>query len=415
MLFPTIDFAIFFAVAYTVNWLLNPYAGWWKLVHDRAELRVLRLGGLELLPAPAGHHRGAFGGAAVGHRPRRRAEPTDRHGGHRSARCSGSSAGSSTTASSRSTSTTSPTPSGSAGPSPSCRSALPIAISFFTFMAISYVVDVYRRRARAGQAARLRASTSRSSPTCWPDRSCGGPSCCPRSAGAATPNSVDYSRAFWLILAGLFKKVVISSYVSSAIVDARLHVPQPALRPRGDLRGLGLRGADLLRLQRVHRHRHRARPAARLSASRRTSTRPYTARDLQDFWRRWHMTLSRWLRDYLYIPLGGSRGGQAQTVRNIMITMVLGGLWHGAAWTFVVWGALHGRRAERRAPAPHAAGCAAGCRRWPTARCGSGCSASSTFQFVCLGWVFFNASGMSQAFAVLGRRPQRAGGRPPRW
>ena len=79
---------------------------------------------------------------------------------------------------------------------------------------------------------------------------------------------------------------------------------------------------------------------------------PYTARNLQDFWRRWHMTLSRWLRDYLYIPLGGNAAAEATTVRNIMITMVLGGLWHGAAWTFVIWGALHGVGPERRAPAP---------------------------------------------------------------
>ena len=70
--------------------------------------------------------------------------------------------------------------------------------------------------------------------------------------------------------------------------------------------------------------------------------RPYCARSLQDFWRRWHMTLSRWLRDYLYIPLGGSRKGERRTYINIMITMVLGGLWHGAAWTFVFWGAYHG-------------------------------------------------------------------------
>ena len=69
---------------------------------------------------------------------------------------------------------------------------------------------------------------------------------------------------------------------------------------------------------------------------------PYTATSLQDFWRRWHMTLSRWLRDYLYIPLGGNRGGKWKTYRNLMITIVLGGLWHGAAWTFVVWGAIHG-------------------------------------------------------------------------
>ena len=69
---------------------------------------------------------------------------------------------------------------------------------------------------------------------------------------------------------------------------------------------------------------------------------PYTARSIQDFWRRWHMTLSRWLRDYLYIPLGGNRSGSRRDVRNLMLTMLLGGLWHGAAWTFVVWGAIHG-------------------------------------------------------------------------
>jgi hypothetical protein len=69
---------------------------------------------------------------------------------------------------------------------------------------------------------------------------------------------------------------------------------------------------------------------------------PYLATSLQDFWRRWHISLSTWLRDYLYIPLGGSRNGETQTYRNLMTTMLLGGLWHGANWTFVFWGAIHG-------------------------------------------------------------------------
>ena len=114
------------------------------------------------------------------------------------------------------------------------------------------------------------------------------------------------------------------------------------------------------------------------------------------------MTLSRWLRDYLYIPLGGSANGQAQTIRNIMITMVLGGLWHGAAWTFVVWGALQGvgqsfghlrRTSRERRGLPAVAD--GPVRVWV--------QRFLTFQYVCLGWVFFNATGMSQAFAVLGR------------
>ena len=69
---------------------------------------------------------------------------------------------------------------------------------------------------------------------------------------------------------------------------------------------------------------------------------PYQAVSLQDFWRRWHMTLSRWLRDYLYIPLGGNKKGRVRTYVNLLATMLLGGLWHGAAWTFVIWGGLHG-------------------------------------------------------------------------
>ena len=76
---------------------------------------------------------------------------------------------------------------------------------------------------------------------------------------------------------------------------------------------------------------------------------PYIALSLQDFWRRWHMTLSRWLRDYLYISLGGNRGGRWNTYRNLMLTMLIGGLWHGASWTFVVWGGIHGVGSRRRA------------------------------------------------------------------
>ena len=71
---------------------------------------------------------------------------------------------------------------------------------------------------------------------------------------------------------------------------------------------------------------------------------PYSSRSIQEFWRRWHMTLSRWLRDYLYIPLGGNRGGPRAEYRNLFLTMLLGGLWHGASWNFVIWGAFHGVR-----------------------------------------------------------------------
>jgi D-alanyl-lipoteichoic acid acyltransferase DltB (MBOAT superfamily) len=117
---------------------------------------------------------------------------------------------------------------------------------------------------------------------------------------------------------------------------------------------------------------------------------PYRATDIRDFWHRWHITLSRFLREYLYLPLGGNRRGTARTAANLMVTFLLGGLWHGAAWTFVAWGALHGgglcvQRAWRRTgvalPAPLA---------W-----------AITFGFVVVAWVFFRAASLADAFALL--------------
>jgi alginate O-acetyltransferase complex protein AlgI len=118
---------------------------------------------------------------------------------------------------------------------------------------------------------------------------------------------------------------------------------------------------------------------------------PYRATGFRDFWRRWHMTLSRFLRDFLYIPLGGNRGGRAKTYRNLMITMVLGGLWHGAAWTFVIWGAYNGTMliiehalgGRLRAPA---------WLRWLV-----------TFNLVVLGWIIFRAQTIGDVWTVLRR------------
>ena len=119
---------------------------------------------------------------------------------------------------------------------------------------------------------------------------------------------------------------------------------------------------------------------------------PYKAVDLSDFWRRWHISLSSVLRDYLYIPLGGSREGELGTYRNLMITMLLGGLWHGANWTFVVWGGYHGLLlgfsrlgAARLAQVP---------RRL---------RAGGTFLLVVVGWVLFRAKDFGMATGLLGR------------
>ena len=117
---------------------------------------------------------------------------------------------------------------------------------------------------------------------------------------------------------------------------------------------------------------------------------PYKAKDIQDFWRRWHMTLSRFLRDYLYIPLGGSRKGELRTYINLMITFILGGLWHGAGWTFVLWGFLHGL-----ALVIH--------RVWKKLglRMHSLLAWFLTFNFINITWIFFRAKDMQDAWRVL--------------
>jgi D-alanyl-lipoteichoic acid acyltransferase DltB (MBOAT superfamily) len=125
---------------------------------------------------------------------------------------------------------------------------------------------------------------------------------------------------------------------------------------------------------------------------------PYLATSLRDFWRRWHISLSTWLRDYLYIPLGGNQGGEAKTYRNLIITMLLGGLWHGSNWTFVLWGAIQGaglsierfifghckNREEPR-----------GWQKWVLR--------AITFHVVCLAWIFFRAQSLRDAIAMIGQ------------
>ena len=119
---------------------------------------------------------------------------------------------------------------------------------------------------------------------------------------------------------------------------------------------------------------------------------PYLATSLQDFWRRWHISLSTWLRDYLYIPLGGGKKGIPRTYLNLLLTMLIGGLWHGASWNFVLWGGLHGSvlAAERQlVPA------------MPRNRPMRWLARATVFHFVCLGWIFFRARTLPEALAML--------------
>ena len=283
---------------------------------------------------------------------------------------------------------------------PLIQPTLPIAISFFTFMAISYVVDVSRGQLEPAAPIDLAVYLA-----FFPHLIAGpivrGSELLPQLKRRRDPNRIDYSRAAVLIIQGLFKKVVISSYIASAIVDPVFSSPSShsgldaligvwgyAVQIYCDFSGYTDIAIGLAMLLGI------SFPV--------NFDAPYSAANLQDFWRRWHITLSRWLRDYLYIPLGGNRGSQSEVARNIMLTMILGGLWHGAAWTFLVWGLLHGvgqvvahLRRERRA--------AQGLLPIVPSRLRHIGQVVFTFQFVCLAWIFFRATSFTNAFAVLGR------------
>ncbi|MDQ6811252.1 MAG: MBOAT family protein, partial [Actinomycetota bacterium] len=225
-------------------------------------------------------------------------------------------------------------------PLPLVTIALPVGVSFFTFQAISYVVDVKRR---VVEPARLLDAAVYLS---FFPHLVAGPivrarEFLPQLAAPRDPNRVAVGSGVWLIALGLVKKVVIADFLARSLVDPVFAVPQAYAGPDVLLAAYGYAaqiycdfsgytdmaiGLALL-MGYVFPQNFRS---------------PYRATGFRDFWRRWHMTLSRFLRDFLYIPLGGNRGGRLRMSRNLMITMVLGGLWHGAAWTFVLWGAFHG-------------------------------------------------------------------------
>ena len=276
---------------------------------------------------------------------------------------------------------------------------LPVGISFFTFMAIAYVVDVYRGdfEVASWTDAFLYLSFFPhlvAGPIVRPNE------LIPQLRERRDERHVDVAGAAWLILGGLFKKVVVSSYLAAQIVDPVFG--DPAQRSAPDAL-FGILGYAIVIYADFSGYTDIAIGVAKLLGFQfpRNFDRPYAARSIQDFWRRWHMTLSRWLRDYLYIPLGGNRRGERRTYVNVMITMILGGLWHGAAWTFVFWGAFHGgllAAHQWRARHAEADTKATGEGRLDFMR-----QRAATFALVCVGWVFFRADSMETAFSLLGR------------
>jgi alginate O-acetyltransferase complex protein AlgI len=279
---------------------------------------------------------------------------------------------------------------------------LPLGVSFVTFQALSYAIDVYRARGAPDERREDASAVDLLLYVSFFPHLVAGPIVRAkeflsqiRGPSITVPSRAASASAIVLIVGGLLKKVVLATYLARVVVDPVFADPDAssaveilaaiyayAVQIYADFSGYTDMAIGLAALLGVTFPQNFAQP--------------YRAQSLREFWRRWHMTLSRWLRDYLFVSLGGSRSTRARTLRNLFLTMLLGGLWHGAAWTFVLWGCLHGAglAIERvvtgdREPEPS---------RW-----GRIARTVFTFHVVCLGWVLFRASSVRDAWTLLRR------------
>ncbi|MDR0429329.1 MAG: MBOAT family protein [Tannerellaceae bacterium] len=276
---------------------------------------------------------------------------------------------------------------------------LPVGISFFTFQSLSYIIDIYRRQLEplyrwidyvfyvsffpqlvAGPIVRARDFI-------------------PQMYRELAVTHEQFGEGLFLVFCGLFKKAVISDYISLNFVDRIFDAP---LLYTGVENLLGVYGYALQIYCDFSGYSDMAIGIALLLGYRFNINfdSPYQSATITEFWRRWHISLSSWLKDYLYISLGGNRKGKTRTYINLMLTMLLGGLWHGASLRFILWGAIHG--------------VSLAIHKFVMGRFGSFKQLGSqmslfrrvlgvllTFHLVCFGWIFFRAESMQVAGDVL--------------
>jgi len=403
MLFPTITFAVFFLIVYVANWLLMPRLRLWKwmiigvsyVFYGWWDWRFV------LLLVAATFVNQALGVQIARARGRRGGGPAAKRWLTLSVLANLAALGyfkyvdffavnldhllSSV---------------GLGAPLPLLRILLPVGVSFLVFRVLTYTVDIYRGELApvstldfgvyvaffpyllAGPIARAREFL-------------------PQLSSPRDPRSVDAGRAFMLILGGLAKKVLIADYLSTHIVNGVFMSPQ-SYSSWETLWGILAYSVQIYCDFSAYSDIAIGISLLLGFELPENFNAPYTARTIQDFWRRWHITLSSWLRDYLYIPLGGSRKGPGRTSVNLVLTFLLAGLWHGAGWTFVFWGGIHGVglaveraraqvRQARGLPEPGATMRARALQRL------------AVFAFVSVAWVFFRADSIGGALAILWR------------
>ena len=270
---------------------------------------------------------------------------------------------------------------------------LPAGLSFYLFQSMGYVIDCYR-----GTVTRERNFIAHAVFVAFFPRLLAGPI---ERAGNLLPQLHetprikvdDFTEGLSLFVVGLFKKIALADYLA-------LYVAQVYAAP-SDFQAPALLLATFLFAWQIYfdfsGYTDMARGVARMLGIRLMLNfkNPYLATSLGEFWGRWHISLSSWFKDYVYIPLGGNRKGRFNTYRNILLTMVLSGLWHGAAWTFVLWGAVHAigrfatRELERTAfyeeKVPRIA------------------KQAFVFAIVAFAWIFFRATSISDAWLIVTR------------
>ena len=276
-------------------------------------------------------------------------------------------------------------------PLPLLTIALPIGISFFTFQAITYVVEVKRRDAEVASTIDVAVYIS-----FFPHLVAGpivrASEFLPQLTKPRDPSRVAVGAGLALVALGLVKKVAIADTLARELVDPVFGVPEAYASPDAWLAAYGYAVQIYCDFS---GYTDIAIGLALLMGFifPQNFNNPYRATGFRDFWRRWHMTLSRFLRDYLYIPLGGNRKGRVRTYVNLLLTMLLGGLWHGASWNFLLWGGFHGAglsaehaidgKVGRRTP---------GWLRWFV-----------MFNLVVLGWILFRSTDLELFAAYLGQ------------
>ncbi|HEX8038018.1 MAG TPA: MBOAT family protein [Chryseosolibacter sp.] len=273
---------------------------------------------------------------------------------------------------------------------------LPVGVSFFTFQSLSYTLDVYRGNLKPVDDILDYAFFVSFFPQLVAGPIVRASDFLPQIHRPTMVTAEMFGRGVFLIGCGLFKKAVISDYISINFIDRVFDAPTLysgienlfavygyALQIYCDFSGYSDMAIGIALLLGFHFPLN--------------FDSPYQSRDITEFWRRWHISLSTWLRDYLYISLGGNRKGRVRTYINQLITMLLGGLWHGASWRFIIWGGLHGA-----ALALHKF-----YRSWsgrPFRRRGQIQTFAGiflTFHFVCFCWIFFRAADMETVGEML--------------